>query len=74
MSKLTKAEVLAFWMDCADELRDANENLATINEKLLKALRTIAHHDLHVDYADCELRTIARRALAALDGTPSAAE
>lgn len=32
--------------------------------RALEALEEIANHDLQVDYADCELRKIARRALA----------
>jgi hypothetical protein len=36
------------------------------NQQLRDALRRIATHDLHVDYADCELRMLARRALAAV--------
>lgn len=31
--------------------------------RALEALEEIANHDLQVDYADCELRMIARRAL-----------
>jgi len=65
-SHLTRSEALAYWQDAVDALRDANEELGAANGKLLKAMREIARHDLHVDYADCELRTIARRALRAV--------
>jgi len=36
------------------------------NQQLREALRGIAQHDLHVDYADCVLRNLARDALAAV--------
>lgn len=52
------------------ELDELEEQLVIVREKrdyAVETLRRIANHDLHVEYADCALRNIARRALAKLD-------
>ncbi len=60
---LTNPEARDYWMDVADELLDEKEQLRAANRRLWEALEEIANHDLHVDYADVELRNIARRVL-----------